>query len=216
VPAKKPVRVRQHVNPLSQRYRAPFHPPDWATVFAAPQQPLHLDIGSARGRFALGMAQEYPDWNFLGIEIREPLVVESRSRQQAAGLTNLHFLFCSINTALPTLLRSLPVGVLQAVSVQFPDPWFKTRHAKRRVVQPPLVAQLAEYLAPGGCVYLQSDVLFVAQEMRDRFAAHPQFALTSADWLPENPLPVQTEREAVCASQGKPIYRCTVRRASEE
>ena len=50
--------------------------------------------------------------------------------------------------------------------VQFPDPWFKVRHRKRRVMQPALATVLAENLVPGGELWLQSDVLDVAEEMR--------------------------------------------------
>ena len=68
------IRVRQHVNPLGIKYRDPIALPDWSKLYADPTQPVHLDIGSARGQFLLGMAQDYPEWNFLGFEIREPLV----------------------------------------------------------------------------------------------------------------------------------------------
>jgi tRNA (guanine-N7-)-methyltransferase len=198
-------RVRQHVNPLSAKYGTPLTPPDWATVFANPTQPLHLDIGSARGRFVLGMAEHYPDWNFLGLEIREPLV--EAALRQAQDLTNAHFLFGNANNSLAQVLKSLPAGVLQGASIQFPDPWFKKRHQKRRVVQPSLVQALADGLQEGGYVVLQSDIESVAVEMCDRVVAHPGFVRTAADWLPDSPFPVQTEREWVTLSQGKPVYR---------
>ena len=69
------VRVRQHVNPLSQKYSSVIEAPDWAKIYRNPQQPLHLDIGCARGKFLLQIAQIQPDINFLGVEIREALVM---------------------------------------------------------------------------------------------------------------------------------------------
>jgi tRNA (guanine-N7-)-methyltransferase len=202
------VRVRQHVNPLSKKYLTPTSPPDWEKLYGNPAQPLHLDIGCARGKFLLNMAQLRPDWNFLGLEIREPLVEEANQLRDELGLTNLHFLFCNVNNSLQPLLSSLPAGMLQYVTIQFPDPWFKKRHQKRRVVQPELVADLATYLMPGGCVFIQSDIEQVAVEMRDRFAANPAFQSQSNDtWLAENPLPVPTERETSTLSQGEPVYR---------
>jgi tRNA (guanine-N7-)-methyltransferase len=109
---------------------------------------------------------------------------------------------------LKSLLSSLPPGSLQRVTIQFPDPWFKTRHAKRRVVQPELVAELANYLAVGGVVFLQSDMEFVAVEMRDRFAVHPAYQqVGTEEWLAANPLPVATEREIYTQNKGEPVYR---------
>ncbi|WP_407810030.1 tRNA (guanosine(46)-N7)-methyltransferase TrmB [Spirulina subsalsa] len=203
------VRVRQHVNPLSRKYQQPITPPPWEQVFQFPQQPLHLDIGCARGRFLLELAPLQLDWNFLGLEIREPLVIEANQKRDQAQLHNLAYLFSNINIDAEILLQSLPEGVLQRVSIQFPDPWFKQRQSKRRVVQPELVGILAQYLPVGGEVFLQSDLEGIAVEMRDRFQEHPAFHLThSTPWLQENPLPVTTERERATLAKSEPVYRC--------
>lgn len=202
------VRVRQHVNPLSKKYQTPLSPPDWEKVYAQPTEALHLDIGCARGEFLMSMATLQPDWNFLGLEIREPLVEQANAMVSELGLSNLHFLFCNVNNSLPPLLNSFPAGTLQRVTIQFPDPWFKKRQAKRRVVQPELVDTLATYLTVGGVVFLQSDIEAVAVEMRDRFDAHPAFQRQGTDtWLATNPLPVATEREISTISRGEPVYR---------
>ncbi len=207
------VRVREHVNPLSQKYQTPISPPDWLTIYSAPKQPLHLDIGCGKGRFLLQMAQVQPDWNFLGLEIREPLVDQANSWKAELGLTNLHYLFCNANNSLRPLLTSLPEGLLQTATIQFPDPWFKRKHQKRRVVQPELIEDLARALAPGGSVFIQSDVAEVAVEMRDRFAAHPAFTPQHTDWLPTNPLPIPTERETSTMERGEAVYRSLFLRA---
>ncbi|PLZ95378.1 tRNA (guanosine(46)-N7)-methyltransferase TrmB [Fischerella thermalis CCMEE 5268] len=202
------VRVRQHVNPLAQKYQTPANPLDWEKTYTKPNQPLHLDIGCARGRFLLQMAQIEANWNFLGLEIRQPLVDEANRLRDELELQNLHYLFCNVNNSLRSLLSTFPPGTLQRVSIQFPDPWFKNRHAKRRIVQPELVAELSDYLIPGGIVFLQSDVEFVAIEMCDRFAVHPSFQRQgSGEWLAENPLPVSTEREIATQKKGEPVYR---------
>ncbi len=207
------VRVRQHVNPLAQKYQTPLSPLEWEKVYLQPNQPLHLDIGCAKGRFLLSMAQIETDWNFLGLEIREPLVHEANKWRDELELTNLHYLFCNVNHSLRSLLSSLPTGTLQRVTIQFPDPWFKTRHGKRRIVQPQLVEELADYLAPGGIVFLQSDIEFVAVEMRDRFVANPAFhRLGTGKWLAQNPLPVSTEREISTTEKGEPVYRAVFER----
>jgi len=201
------VRVRQHVNPLGIKYQTPINPIDWENIYLNQNQPLLLDIGCARGQFLIEMAQLEPNWNFLGLEIREPLVEAANKIRAELGLTNLHYLFCNANNSLKPLLSSLPKGILQRVTIQFPDPWFKHRHAKRRVAQPQLVAELADYLAPGGTVFLQSDVKFVAVEMCGRFEQSSAFHRESKEWLAENPLNVATERELFTLEKNQPVYR---------
>ncbi len=201
------IKVRQHVNPLGIQYQQPIEWPDWSQVYARPELPLHIDIGCAWGRFVLKMAETEPEWNFLGIEIREPLVTEANRIRDDRHIPNLHYVFANINTSLASLLTSLPLGVCQRVSIQYPDPCFKNRHAKRRVVQPELVKVFAQYLTPGTEIFLQSDLEWVAQEMVDRFAENPGFQRQSTEWLPENPLPVQTEREIATLNRGLPVHR---------
>jgi tRNA (guanine-N7-)-methyltransferase len=201
------VRVREHVNPLSRKYATPVQPPDWSKIYLDPEQPLHLDIGCGKGRFVWQMAQLQPEWNFLGLEIREPLVDQAIVWRDELGLTNLHYLFCNANNSLQPLLASLPSGVLQQVTIQFPDPWFKRKHQKRRVVQPEMVEAIATYLVSGGQLFVQSDVLEVEQEMVDRCAAHPALIRQGSEWLSDNPMPVPTERESSTCERGEPVYR---------
>jgi tRNA (guanine-N7-)-methyltransferase len=201
------IKVRQHVNPLGIQYQQPVDWPNWAAIYRRPEQPLHIDIGCAAGTFVLTMAERHPDWNFLGIEIRLPLVTRANSTRDRMGLTNLHYAFANINVALPGLIAALPAGVCQRVSIQYPDPCFKLRHAKRRVVQPQLVESLAEFLPQGAEIFLQSDLEWVAQEMVDRFQVSPLLAMETLDWLTENPLGVPTEREVATLKKDLPVYR---------
>ncbi|AFZ45241.1 tRNA (guanine-N(7)-)-methyltransferase [Halothece sp. PCC 7418] len=201
------VRVRQHVNPLSEKYQTPPTLPNWGKIYSDLSQPFFLDIGAARGRFLLEMAQVQPDYNYLGLEIREPLVIEANRIRDELALTNLHYLFCQVNISLNVILASLPKKAVEYVTIQFPDPWFKKRHGKRRIVQPELVNALAEYLPSQATVFLQSDVEFVSLEMSRHFAQHPAFIRENLSWLSENPLPVATEREISTINQNEPVYR---------
>jgi tRNA (guanine-N7-)-methyltransferase len=199
------VRVRQHVNPLSQKYQTPLTGINWHHYYTNFQQPFHLDLGCARGKFLLDLAQVHPEWNFLGIEIREPLVEQANLLRDRRGLTNLHYVFANANASLRSLCEP---DSLAGVFIQFPDPWFKRRQHKRRLVQPELVADLAVCIRSGGFVFLQSDVLKMAQQMRDRFAKQPEFVDPAiGEWLETNPLHVPTEREVFTLEQGQPVYR---------
>lgn len=202
------LRVRQHVNPLSSKYRQKLIPPDWQKIYQNLSLPIHLDIGCARGRFLLQMAQLQPDINFLGIEIREPLVIEANKLRDEHNLSNLHYVFTNINNNSELLLSSLPKNRLELVTIQFPDPWFKKKHFKRRVVQSELVESLAKYLKTDSQVFLQSDVEEVAKEMVNTFLSNSDFvALKDQVWLEENPLLVKTEREIATINKGEAVYR---------
>jgi tRNA (guanine-N7-)-methyltransferase len=126
----------------------------------------------------------------------------------------LHFVFCNANNSLKPLLENWPGGCpLQRVSIQFPDPWFKKRHQKRRVVQLELVEVLAELMPVGAMVWLQSDIEEVCEQMCDRFTENPAFGREGTDWLKESPFPAKSDRERVTQGKGLPIYRAKYFRA---
>lgn len=211
--------VRQHVNPLSRFYQLPRSLPPLEELFEAPTgRPLHIDIGCARGRFLLALAQQQPDWNHLGLEIRRPLVEAAEADRQALPLTNLRILFANANVSLPAWLPGLPAGRLQRVTIQFPDPWFKKKHHKRRVLQQPLLSGLAAAMAAGTELFVQSDVAAVIEPMVELIEACGWFTRPAGDprpWLAANPLPLPTERERFVLEQGLPVYRVRWQRNNE-
>ena len=126
--------IRPHVNPLQRR----FVEQDCSTALNDAMsfeklQPLHVDIGCGKGHFCADLATARPDLNVLGIEIREELMVEARRLSELSGVGNLRFVSGSANALVPTLPNA---QLLSSASVNFPDPWPKRRHRKRRVVQP--------------------------------------------------------------------------------
>jgi tRNA (guanine-N7-)-methyltransferase len=202
------VRVREHVNPLSQKYQIPTPPPDWQQIYGDWSKPLSLDIGCGKGGYLLTMAQQQPDWNFLGVEIRDPLVERAIAIQAELNLANLHYLFCNVNVSLANLL---PPAKIAQVTIQYPDPWFKRRQQKRRTVQPQLIADLIPLLQPGAQILLQSDILMVAEEMRQCFEVSGKFLnLAGAGNFADDqiyPAHIATEREEYALQQGGVAYR---------
>ena len=198
------VRVHQHVNPLSPYYRFIPKPLEIEKVFENPDLPLHLDIGCARGRFILKMAEIEKKQNFLGVEIREPLVEEANRLAKVANLNNLHYEFCNATHALGVFLGKLPADVLQSVTIQFPDPWFKNKHAKRRMVKDKMVKAIVEHLITEGEIFIQTDVDFLAEEM---FAIFRENENLREIEIAENPFPVKTERETAVEEKELPVFR---------
>jgi tRNA (guanine-N7-)-methyltransferase len=105
---------------------------------------------------------------------------------------------------LDKLLEKLPQGLLRMVTIQFPDPWFKKRHAKRRMVNRELVETVAGKLGMGGRIFVQTDIEFLAEEMFELFRANVQLREIETG---ENPFPVKTEREQAVEDKELPIYR---------
>ncbi|MBX3265958.1 MAG: tRNA (guanosine(46)-N7)-methyltransferase TrmB [Acidobacteria bacterium] len=198
------VRVHQHVNPLSPFYRQEPVPLGYKGLFADTSKPLLLDIGCARGRFLLRMAEADPSRNYLGVEIREPLVAEANRLAEEAGLSNLHYSFCNAMLWLERLLEGLPEAILEVVTIQFPDPWFKKKHAKRRMVNPEMVETVASHLRQGGRVFVQTDIEFLAEEMFEHFRTSGKFIEQTTA---ENPFPIKTEREKAVEDKQLPVYR---------
>ncbi len=188
--------------------------PEWAKVYAEPFLPLHLDVGSAGGHFLLQMAEKSRNWNFLGLEIRQPLVERANRWKDERGLCNLYFFAGHANVVLKPLLESLPIGVLQYVSINFPDPWFKKRHHKRRLVNPEFVQILATYIHPGGKVFVQTDIQELHENIYETFTNNPHFEVEGTQ-LEQNPFGIMTEREISVLRLGRYVYRTIFIRKSD-
>ena len=95
------VRVRQHVNPLKASLQMQAPVPPWSQVFASTARPLTVDIGCGGGRFDLMMAKRFPGRNFLGVDIRAPLVERGNAWGAHAGIVdNLHFAECNATVSM--------------------------------------------------------------------------------------------------------------------
>lgn len=211
---------RQHVNPLAPHHQVPVHLPDtWVREsFTQPQQRFVVDVGCAKGTWLMQTAATQPDTNFLGLEIRPPMVEIARARCERAALTNAAFLKCNANVDLKRILQDIAEqgAQVELLCIHHPDPHFKKRNKKRAVVLPQLVEDIAEAVQPGTRVYLQSDVQDVAEEMNMCFV-HEQFEAAEgydAETLLTNPGPHQhpTEREVSEVSRGGQIFRMMFRR----
>jgi tRNA (guanine-N7-)-methyltransferase len=231
------IRFRQHVNPLKRELQEPTKPLEWASIYEDPTKPLILDIGAGYGRFLLGLMQVETSKNALGLEIRDPIITRANEWASHLGLDRrVHFVRSNATVSISTVLETYP-GPIELVTIQFPDPHFKKKHRKRRIVQESLVRDVGGVLADGGRILLQSDVLDVAVDMRDKFELHsdgmlevgaehdndvffeepaseeeegkPEIELMWKEkgWLLNNPLPVRTERECLVMEQGGSVYR---------
>jgi len=124
--------------------------------------PRTLEIGFGNGTALAAMAEAAPEEDFIGIEVHRPGVGRLLLELERRGLENVR-IFCA--DAAEVLARRIPDVSLERVLLWFPDPWPKKRHHKRRIVQPPFVAQVRQKLVVGGVFHLATDWEGYAEQM---------------------------------------------------
>ena len=150
--------MRQHVNPLSKNFDEIERIPPLIEMFDDSELNLHLDIGCAAGEFLFDLALVNTNWNYLGIEIRKRLVKTSKLKVQDRKIKNLYFVFGNASKILNDFQSKSIFKNVKSISFNFPDPWFKKRHYKRRVIQPELINILSNLLQKGSLLFIKTDV----------------------------------------------------------
>ncbi|MBI3724646.1 tRNA (guanosine(46)-N7)-methyltransferase TrmB [bacterium] len=203
-------RCRQHVNPLS--FRAEVERPDWEKVFPDLSRPLEVDVGCGKGTFLLARAASVPGRNLVGLEIRKPMVERARKDAAKLSLTNVFVLEANANLHFASLFREASV---ERVYVHFPDPWFKKRHHKLRVVTKAFLEDLASRLRDGGELHFMTDYEEYAKAVLPLVEAHAAFenalgpgTMALAPLVPD----ALSDREEWHMRQGDPIFRYLFRR----
>jgi len=150
--------MRQHVNPLSFNFNQIERIPSLSEMFGDIKSNLHLDIGCAAGEFLFDLALGNTSWNYLGIEIREKLVKNAKLKVLEREIKNLYFIFGNTHNILNDIQSKLIIKNIKSLSFNFPDPWFKKRHYKRRVIQPEFINFLSNSLQKGTLIFIKTDV----------------------------------------------------------
>ena len=150
--------MRQHVNPLSDYFKEIVPLPPLYEIFDNPNLPLHVDIGSASGDFLCELASKNKTWNYLGIEIREKLVFNANLKIKNQKIKNVHYVFGNANNFFADSEHKFLFDFIRSMSFNFPDPWFKKRHHKRRVIQVELFNCFSNLLRKGTLIFIKTDV----------------------------------------------------------
>lgn len=168
---------------LGPRFVLPYAPAplDFSAAFGR-DAPVVLEIGFGMGEATAHIAALLPETNFLCCEVHEPGVGALLKRIGERGLGNIRIL---AHDAVEVLDRMLPSASLDGVHIFFPDPWHKKKHNKRRLIQPPLVAQLAQRLKPGGYLHCATDWEPYARQMLQVLSSEPTLTNTASDFAPK-------------------------------
>jgi tRNA (guanine-N7-)-methyltransferase len=177
------------------------------------QAPLEIEVGSGKGLFLASAAAARPESDFLGIEIARKYARFCAARVARAGLTNARIL---AGDALRLFRELLPDRSLAAVHVYFPDPWWKARHKKRRVMNDSFIADVARVLVPDGRLHFWTDVEEYFHTALAVIAGQP--ALAGPLPVPEQPaehdLDYRTHFERRMRQHGQPVFRSEFRLVS--
>ncbi len=172
-------------------------PLDLTTLFGR-AAPVVLEIGFGMGEATAAMALAQPDRDVLAVDVHTPGHGNLLKLLGDAHLTNVRVV---TGDARVLLAEMLGPATLAAVRVFFPDPWPKSRHAKRRLVTPPMIDLVADRLADGGVFHLATDIEQYAERVRAILDDHPGFRLL--DEVPWRPT-TKFERRGLAA--GRPAH----------
>lgn len=182
---------------------------DWATVFQA-DRPLILEIGFGRGVFLTHLAKTYPDHNILGVEVSNRSLEYAERAIAYHQLKNVRVVYSTGETALHHLLT--PASLSQ-VHVNFPDPWFKTRHSHRRLMKPATLEAIVSRLQVGGTFHLATDIQEYAEMSAELLAETRGLEnLLPEAWAREMSGRVTTKYEEKGIREGRTPYYFLYRR----
>jgi tRNA (guanine-N7-)-methyltransferase len=184
--------------------------PDWEARLGAPARAPELEIGAGHGGYALAFARTHPDRVLVAVEQRKKFANDLATKAARRGHANLVVVLGDARLLAPRLFRA---GSLAAIHVHFPDPWWKRRHVRRRLVDDRMSVLLFRLLAPGGLLDFRTDVERYAREAVVRLeevgfenpAGRGAFAERAPDDLPST-------REKRYLASGEPVWRLRLRK----
>jgi tRNA (guanine-N7-)-methyltransferase len=173
--------------------------------------PLEIEVGSGKGLFLIAAAAAHPDHNFLGSEIAERYARYCAARLAKRSLQNVRMLH---GDAQRMLAEFLPDSSARAVHIYFPDPWWKKRHKKRRVVNPASLQSIQRVLEPGGKLHFWTDVEEYFHTGLEFIAAHTTLSgpIEVPEPVSEHDFDFRTNFERRTRLHGDPVYRAEFRK----
>ena len=199
---------------LWPRYGLPGQgaPLDFAAVFAR-HAPVTLEIGFGNGDNLAALAGAHPERDFIGVEVHPPGVGHLLLKAEAAKLSNLRVIR---HDAIEVLRERIAPAALDSILVLFPDPWHKTRHHKRRLVNADFAELAASRLVQGGTLQLATDWEPYAGWMLEVLNASAALVNRAADgrFVPRGPDRIRTRFEARGERLGHVVHDLCYERVS--
>ncbi|MBI3901506.1 MAG: tRNA (guanosine(46)-N7)-methyltransferase TrmB [Nitrosomonadales bacterium] len=143
--------------------------------------PKILEIGFGMGESTAAIAQAHPENDYLALEVHSPGVGSLLKQIGERDLANIRIIQ---HDAVEVLHDMVSNASLSGTHIFFPDPWHKKRHNKRRLIQPPFIAQLAQKLKPGGYIHVATDWQDYAEQVLAVLSAEPLLQNTATNYAP--------------------------------
>lgn len=183
----------------------------WKEVFGN-DHPVQIEVGMGKGRFVMDMALQYPERNFVGIEMYDSVLLRAvqKREQLEEQIPNLYFIRMDARN-LPDVFEQ---GEVDKVYLNFSDPWPKDRHAKRRLTSRQFLARYDQILTPNGVVEFKTDnrplFEFSLEEVKEAgwTLLASTFDLHHEETMMEGN--VMTEYEEKFSSMGNPIHKMII------
>ena len=176
------------------------------------EQPLEVEVGSGKGLFLAGAARANPGHNFLGIEVSLKYARYAAARLARQESDNAVVIG---GDALALFREWIPEESLAAIHVYFPDPWWKKRHKKRRILNEQFLRDAERTLAPGGSFHFWTDVEEYFQATLELVTAIVKLEgpLPVAERPAEHDLDYCTHFERRTRQSQQPVYRAEFRKS---
>jgi len=173
---------QRSLDTLLPRFGIPYaaEPLDLAAAFGR-AAPKFLEIGFGMGETTAAIAQANPQNDYLAIEVHSPGVGSLLKQIGEMNLANVRIIQ---HDAVEVLQHMIADQARDGAHIFFPDPWHKARHKKRRLIQPPLVAVLAQKLKTGGYIHAATDWQDYAEQILAVLGAEPLLQNTARDYAP--------------------------------
>ncbi len=164
------MRFRTHTNPFN--YFVRMEPLDFKAIFPTFNGEMDFEVGFGKGLFMRHYGAMFPDRFLVGIEVRKNPVLELQKKLETLSLPNVHAIHGNAQLCLED---QIPDSSINRCFVFHPDPWFKKRHYKRRVINTKFLDKLFTKMKPGGRLFVSTDVGSLWEAMEETLQAHPGF-----------------------------------------
>lgn len=194
-PKKSLYRQRAHANPFKDtNVDVPRDPEsvDWTQYFGMNRAPDFVDIGCGYGKFLMKVAERCPEHNVLGIELRSRVYEYVRATIEHVGCANAGVMKTNAMIFLPNVFRG---GQLSRLFILFPDPHFKKRKQKARIVSPQMMEMYEYLLRSGGRLYISTDVKHLFDDMVEVISSSGMFRSLTEEEQEEDELFAMTSRD---------------------
>lgn len=164
-------------------------------------KPVDIEIGFGKGQFIVEKAKQYKDINFIGFEVKKGLVDYTISLIEKNQLSNIYVEKSYANVSIP---QKIPNESIRNVYINFPDPWWKRKHKKRRILQKDFIKLFYNSLQTGGIIYVRTDVKEYADFVEKNFAEFSEFQPVEHDIINQDN--IMSNRESRCIEEGLDVY----------